>query len=85
MEGLEYGSGYSVSTGAYVFATLALIYVAYIGFKISRGEMSFRGDSVKMSEEDRARVNSQYKFFIILGVIFASLMVFLYLSKKGIL
>ena len=85
MNGLEYGVGYNVSTGAYVFATLALIFLAYIGFKMSKGEFRFRGEKVKMSEEDKVRVNSQYKFFIILAITFATLMVLLYMKKRGML
>lgn len=85
MEGLEYGVGYGVSTGAYVFATLALIFLTYIGFKFSKGEFKFRGDSQKLSDEERAKINSQYKFFIILAITFATLMVLLYMTKKGML
>ena len=85
MDGLGYGVGYDVSTGAYIFSILALLFVGYIGLKMSRGEFKFRGDSEKMSDEDRARVNAQYKFFITLTIIFVTTMVLLYMIKKGML
>ncbi len=85
MDALGYGTSYDISTGAYIFSILALIFLGYFGLKISKGELKFRGESDKISNEDKARVNSQYKFFITLTVIFATTMVLLYLIKKGIL
>ena len=85
MDGLGYGTGYDVSAGSYIFSILALLFLGYFGLKMSRGEFKFRGESDKMSNEDRARVNAQYKFFITLAIIFTTTMVLLYMIKKGIL
>jgi hypothetical protein len=76
---------YDNMTGRTVFSIFVLIFVLYFGYRIYKGDVRFRGDNPNPTEEDKRRVNNQYKFFILLALGFASFILVVYFFKKGYL